>query len=270
MKINKLKESEYIKLVPQVDTTPWTVELDDDNEPHFPYTEMQVFTDIRVDVLLCDSDTDDDYIEKIGYADIALINSHIFEETTFMHVDCENGQLSGIMEEMNYHDQRDNYDNLGFDSAYSPFMILRTLHIDKKYRRMGIGKSIIQFAYEYIGALFNLNLNLIAWEVAYYNKTTDGEKFTQADYDANIAFSQAIGGREFSKYQNSRYFLYNSDDRFRDVQDDDHEDELDEDFDRDYLIEKGLLPLSATKKMARDYMKFLKEQNYPLQDYDKS
>ena len=211
MNINKLKESEYIKLVPQVDTTPWTVELDKNNKPYFPYTETQVYTDIRVDILLCDYDIDDDYIEKIGYADIALINPHIFEETTFMHVDCEDGQLSGIMEEMNYHDQDDNYDNYGLDYPYAPFMILRSLHVDKEYRRMGIGKAIIQFAHEYIGSLFNIDLNLIAWEVAHYTKTTDGEKFTQADYDANIAFSQSIGGREFSKYQSSRFFLYNSD-----------------------------------------------------------
>ncbi len=211
MNINKLKESEYIKLVSKIDTTPWTVELDKNNKPYFPYTETQVYTDIRVDILLCDYDTDDDYIEKIGYADISLINSHIFEETTFMHVDCEDGQLSGIMEEMNYHDQDDNYDSYGLDYPYAPFMILRSLHVDKEYRRMGIGKAIIQFAHEYIGSLFNLDLNLIAWEVAYYTKTTDGEKFTQADYDANIAFSQSIGGREFSKYQSSRFFLYNSD-----------------------------------------------------------
>lgn len=43
MNINKLKESEYIKLVPQVDTTPWTVELDKNNKPYFPYTETQVY-----------------------------------------------------------------------------------------------------------------------------------------------------------------------------------------------------------------------------------
>lgn len=214
MNTNKLKENEYIKIVPQIDTTPWTVELDKNNKPYFPYTEMQAYTDIRVDVLLCDSNTDDDYIEKIGYADIALINSHIFEETTFMHVDCDDGYLSGIMEEMNYHNQEDNYDSYGLDYPYAPFMILRSLHIDKEYRRMGIGKAIIQFAHEYIGSLFNLQLNLIVWEIAYYNQTTDGERFTQADYDVNIAFSKAVGGREFSKYQSSRFFLYNSDEVF--------------------------------------------------------
>ena len=70
-----------------------------------------------------------------------------------------------------------------------------------------------QFAHEYIGSLFNLDLNLITWEVAYYNKTTDGEKFTQADYDANIAFSIAIGGHVFSKYKNSIFFFYNDDEK---------------------------------------------------------
>ena len=209
MNINKLKESEYIKFVPQINTAPWTVELDTEGNPSFPYAETQVYTDIRVDILLCDYETDDDYIQKIGYADIALINSHVFEETTFMHVDCEDGHLAGIMEEMEYHSQENNYHRFGLDFPYAPFMILRTLHINKEYRRMGIGKAIIQFAHEYVGALFNLDLNLITWEVAYYNKTTDGEKFTQADYDANIAFSKSIGGHEFSKYKNSRFFFIN-------------------------------------------------------------
>lgn len=227
MNINKLKESEYIKFVPQINTAPWTVELDEEGNPYFPFTETQVYTDIHVDVLLCDYETDDDYIEKIGYADIALINSHIFEETTFMHVDCDDGHLSGIMEEMNYHAQEDNYNDFGLDYPYAPFMILRTLHIDKEYRRMGLGKSIIQFAHEYIGSLFNLDLNLIAWEVAYYNKTTDGERFTQADYDANIAFSIAIGGHVFSKYKNSIFFFYNNDEFI----DEDIDEIVDEDFD---------------------------------------
>lgn len=207
-----LKEREYIKFVPHINTEPWTVELDKEGNPYFPFTELQSYTDIHVDVLLCDYETDDDYIEKIGYADIALINSQVFEETTFMHVDCDDGYLSGIMEAMNYHNQENNYDKFGLDYPYAPFMILRTLHIDKEYRRIGLGKALIQFAHEYIGSLFNLDLNLITWEVAYYNKTTDGEKFTQADYDANIAFSKAIGGEVFSTYNHSTFFFYNADD----------------------------------------------------------
>lgn len=236
MNINKLKESEYIKFVTQINTNPWTFELDEDGNPYFPFTETQVYTDIHVDVLLCDYETDDDYIEKIGYADIALINSHVFEETTFLHVDCDDGHLSGIMEAMNYYNQENNYDKFGLDYPYVPFMILRTLHINKEYRRMGLGKSIIQFAHEYIGSLFNLDLNLITWEVAYYDKTTDGEKFTQADYDVNIDFSKAIGGKEFSKYESSRFFFYNSDDQFRNIYNENYEYKLDEDFDRDHLI----------------------------------
>lgn len=167
-----------------------------------------------------------------------------------MHVDCDDGHLSGIMEAMNYHAQEDNYSNFGLDYPYAPFMIVRTLHINKEYRRMGLGKSIIQFAHEYIGSLFNLNLNFITWEVAYYDKTTDGEKFTQADYDANIAFSIAIGGHVFSKYESSRFFFYNSD----------------ESLAEDLLVKKGLLPITATKEMAEKYLEYLKNIDYPVQD----
>ena len=72
-----------------------------------------------------------------------------------------------------------------------------------------------------------MDLNLITWEVAYYNKTTDGERFTQADYDANIAFSIAIGGHVFSKYKNSIFFFYNNDEFI----DEDIDEIVDEDFD---------------------------------------
>ena len=34
MNINKLKESEYIKFVPQINTAPWTVELDEEGNPN--------------------------------------------------------------------------------------------------------------------------------------------------------------------------------------------------------------------------------------------
>ena len=209
MNINKLKENEYIKFVPQANTSPWEFELDKDKKPYFPFVESQAYIDIHVDILLCDYDSDEDYIEKIGYANLALINSHVFEETTFMHVDCDDGQLSDIMEEMDYANIEDSYMDFNLIHPYAPFMILRNLHVDKEYRRMGIGKSIIQFAHEYIGSLFNLKLNLVIWEIAYYNKTTDGDRFTQADYDANIAFSKAVGGEIFSTYNHSTFFFYN-------------------------------------------------------------
>lgn len=211
MNIKKLKENQYIKFIPQINTIPWTVELDENNEPYFPYTETQVYTDIHVDVLLCDYKTDGDYIEKIGYADIAVINSHVFERTTFMHIDCDDGHLSRILEEMAFYNHEDNYMVFGLSMEYEPFMILRNIHIDKEYRRMGIGKAIIQFAHEYIGAILNLNLNSIVWEVSFFDKTIDDEPFTEKDFDNLIAFSKAIGGHEFSNpIFELKYFFYNN------------------------------------------------------------
>ena len=90
-------------------------------------------------------------------------------------------------------------------------MILRNIHIDKEYRRMGIGKAIIQFAHEYIGAILNLNLNSIVWEVSFFDKTIDDEPFTEKDFDNLIACSKAIGGHEFSNpIFELKYFFYNN------------------------------------------------------------
>lgn len=128
-----------------------------------------------------------------------------------MHIDCDDGHLSRILEEMAFYNHEDNYMVFGLSMEYEPFMILRNIHIDKEYRRMGIGKAIIQFAHEYIGAILNLNLNSIVWEVSFFDKTIDDEPFTEKDFDNLIAFSKAIGGHEFSNpIFELKYFFHNN------------------------------------------------------------
>ena len=75
MNINKLKENEYIKFVPQANTSPWEIELDKDKKPYFPFVESQAYIDIHIDILLCDYDSDEDYIEKMEVPQPAPVQS---------------------------------------------------------------------------------------------------------------------------------------------------------------------------------------------------
>lgn len=200
----------YLNMKPSIDLWQWDMCTDSKGKFWYPCGESQVYTEVLLDIVL--EDEGGEIIDKVGSAQLWIINAHRFRKNTFQEVDGESGEMFNHLEALKYWNHERNYVSKGFDYPFQPFVILNRLFINEKYRGKGIGKSVIKNANKIVNDIFNLDTTILqwaAWPLADLHEVI--QKPSEEDLKQLHKFARKVGAKTLHKEDDLKYFIYHYD-----------------------------------------------------------